>query len=175
MTPAFQSLAAALLIAAALPQPAHAEQTPNEETTTLPIDAAEQAMLIAIADAQQSFPRFWQAYQAQAPGTDRFATKIRLQAGSDGVEHVWVTGLAEAPVGYTGILGNEPERLSRTFTKGDTIAFGPMDVTDWGYAEGTKLRGHFTTRARLPKMAAMEADQIRSLLHDDPFPPAPQP
>lgn len=141
-----------------------------QPTTTIVPTADEQAMLLAIADAQVSFPVFWDAYQAAAPGTERFAVKVRLAGGSDGVEHLWVTDLARNRGGYTGRIGNEPETLARTYTKGDTVSFSPMDVTDWGYADGNKLRGHYTTRARIPKMGAMEADQIRSLLHDNPLP-----
>lgn len=163
--------AALALVGAMLPAHAHDHEAARSEVTQIVEQTdQEQAMMVAIADAQASFDTFWAAYQAKTPGTGRFAVQVMLKGGSDGMEQAWLTDVAKAGAGFTGVLGYPPEILTRTYTKGDMVSFSPMDVTDWGYAEGQRLRGHFTTRASLPTLSDIEAEQARSLLHDNPLP-----
>jgi len=161
-------LAAGLLLLAA--GPAALADEPATATTTVTVADQEQDMLVAIADAQASFDAFWRAYEAAAPGTGRFAAKVGFPTNAGGTEHLWVTDLARSGNGYTGTLGNEPVDLRDHTAAGETVRFRLMDLTDWGYAEGDRLRGHFTTRVLLPGMGAMQADQVRALLHDNPLP-----
>ncbi len=162
-------LTAALFGLAAGPL-ALAEEPAPGPTGTVILAEQDEAMIVAIADAQASFETFWTAYLAASPGTGRFAVKVGLPTRAGGTEHIWVTDLARTGDALTGTLGNEPVDLRDYSAAGETVSFRLMDVTDWGYAEGNRLRGHFTTRARIPQMNAMEADEVRSLLHEDPLP-----
>ena len=59
---------------------------------------------------------------------------------ADNVEDLWLGEIEETPAGYSGVVLVDPARLLRVRT-GDSVAFGPMHILDWKYAEGSQTRG----------------------------------
>ena len=137
-------------------------EPPATATTTVEIGERDQALLVAMADAQASFGDFWTVYTAQPDGTDRFALKVGLVGADGAVDHIWVT----KPRRENGMLFGQVKGLPND----GEAAFTERDITDWGFAEGPRLRGHFTTRALMTYMDPVDAEHVASLLHADPLP-----
>lgn len=153
--------------------PAWADESADTAAGTAPSteNPQAQAAVSAIAEAQASLPAFWEQYETrQTTGASLFAVKVGFMTNAGSTEQVWVTDLARQGERYFGILGNDPKDIAGVDAAGEPVTFRAGDITDWGYADGQRLRGHFTTRAQLTLMSPVEAEHVRSLLHDDPLP-----
>ena len=61
-------------------------------------------------------------------------------AGSGGIEQVWLTGIRFKNGTYYGNFASDPIQISG-MKKGDTTAFEPDRITDWMYIQDEKIIG----------------------------------
>lgn len=96
-------------------------------------------MTAAIAQAQQSWPRFVELFRA---GGDVAIVKWAAREG-DAVEHLWVTVTAIEQDQVTGIVENEPHAF-RTIRLKQKVRFPRTEVSDWLWRRGERTEGGFT-------------------------------
>ncbi len=157
------------LVAAFILTPA-AAQTRKGEPAVVSSDMTDPSMVAAVRDARASLDQFWDAFVSGSILTSGFSIKVGLPTNDDSLEHIWVVDVRRNGRAITGVLGNEPVNLRDHARAGERVTFTTADVTDWGYLDRGKLRGHFTTRLLLDGMDPSEAGQIAMMLHEEPLP-----
>ncbi|MEO0817580.1 MAG: DUF2314 domain-containing protein [Pseudomonadota bacterium] len=128
------------------------------------------AMEAAIAEAQASFDHFLEAKAAGVAPGESFTVKVGFADNTGSFEHIWVDAVRAKGEGFAGILANQPLNLRDYSRLGEPVKFTRDQVSDWGYIDGDRLRGHFTTRLLLGNIPEDEAAGIAAMLHDQPLP-----
>lgn len=119
--------------------------------------------------ARASLSLFWDHFKEPGDGEYDFSLKAALprRDGQPGVEEAWVTNVARAPDKIVGELSSDPRYLG-DLKKGAIVDFQNDQVVDWGFMQGEKLLGNYTTRVMLPRMDSVQAEWMRPLLSDNP-------
>ena len=135
------------------------------EDKIINVPNSDQAMIAAIAHAQDTLDTFLALVDRPPAGIESFALKVAI---TDNVqtEHFWITPFHREGDAFAGTIGNTPMLVSNV-TEGQEYRFPRADISDWGYMQDGKLHGYFTLRALLPYMAEAEAAQYRALLADE--------
>ncbi|MEM1037210.1 MAG: DUF2314 domain-containing protein [Pseudomonadota bacterium] len=134
------------------------------------MDVRKQTHEEAVAEARATFPHFLKMQASKQPHLDNFAAKVALPTNDKSFEHIWVLDVKASGDGYTGVLNNDPYNLAGGLKIGDRVSFTLDRLTDWGYGEHGKQRGHFTTRLILEQTPPEEAAMISAMLHEQPMP-----
>ena len=110
-------------------------------------------MSAAIARAQGSLETFRAALAAPPADAKSFSVKVGFAWGTKGDrEHIWLTEPQLDASSVTGTINNEPVDVT-TLKLGQSVSAPLKDVSDWMYVEGGVLRGGYTLRVLLDKMA----------------------
>jgi uncharacterized protein YegJ (DUF2314 family) len=127
------------------------EDGPKDEVVYVKGD--DPAMTAAIAKAQGSLETFRAALAAPPAGSTSFSVKVGFAWGTKGDrEHIWLTEPKLDASNVTGTVNNEPVDVT-TLKLGQSASAPLKDVSDWMYVEGGVLRGGYTLRVLLDKMA----------------------
>ncbi|MDJ0922283.1 MAG: DUF2314 domain-containing protein [Henriciella sp.] len=148
-------------------------QAEPDISNTVEADPTESGMQLAVSEAQTTLPHFFRQMELPDAGQRSFTVKVGLPTEDGSLEYVWVSDLSRNEATITGRLSNEPFNLRGDLKMGDPVSFSEAEVTDWGYLEDEKLRGHFTTRHLASKMSDEEAAEVLAMMHDTPLPRAP--
>ncbi|HEX2873172.1 MAG TPA: DUF2314 domain-containing protein [Polyangiaceae bacterium] len=110
-------------------------------------------MSAAIAKAQGSLETFRAALAAPPADAKSFSVKVGFAWGTKGDrEHIWLADPKLDATTVTGTVNNEPVDVT-TLKLGQSVRAPLKDVSDWMYVEGGVLRGGYTLRVLLDKMA----------------------
>ncbi|MEM9938818.1 MAG: DUF2314 domain-containing protein [Pseudomonadota bacterium] len=124
----------------------------------------------AMAEAQSTLPVFWTQFRSPGPSEDQFKVKIKHPSDEYEIDYVWVEYLQEnGETSWRGAVIIENGGNDR-FRTGDTLQFDEADIVDWGYTEGGRLRGSYTTRAMLGLAPDADTSAIEARFHDSPVP-----
>ncbi|MEO0548336.1 MAG: DUF2314 domain-containing protein [Pseudomonadota bacterium] len=145
----------------------------DEASNLVAADPAETAMQTAVKEARETLPHILHQMKNPKDGQRSFTIKVALPTPEGSLEHIWVSELKRVDDTIIGNLSNEPFNLQGDLKKGDPVSFTRADVTDWGYLDGERLRGHFTTRYLATQMTPEEATEVLNMMHDTPLPRAP--
>lgn len=149
--PIFAGLISAVFLAAAAPAIA---QSGDPLIEVAPDDAAMDA---AIASARASLPRFWARFDTRTPDYSDFMVKAGMTTVSgEGTEHIWIDLTDHRDGKVFGRLANDPVHLGEHLALGSEVEVSEEIISDWGYAKGEVLYGHFTTRV----LAAMQGESL---------------
>jgi uncharacterized protein YegJ (DUF2314 family) len=129
---------------------------------TISVSADDREMNLAISQARESLPRFWEVFEAQDRGESDFALKVRIE-DPNGVEHFWVTDLRREAGKIYGFVGNEANTVRRV-KLGDEIEVPPDDITDWLYMRDGKMVGNFTVRPLFKEMRPEEVQRLKAMM-----------
>jgi uncharacterized protein YegJ (DUF2314 family) len=121
-------------------------------------------MNMAISQARESLPRFWEVFETPSRGESDFALKVRIE-DPNGVEHFWVTDLRRDRGKVYGFIGNEANKVRRV-KLGDEIEVLPADISDWLYMRDGKMVGNFTVRPLFKKMPPEEVERVKAMMAD---------
>ncbi|MEM1053824.1 MAG: DUF2314 domain-containing protein [Pseudomonadota bacterium] len=124
----------------------------------------------AVAEARATFDHFLTMQAAQLPGYGQFAAKVALPTRDGSKEHIWVNGIKRSKGAFSGVLNNDPYNLADDLKIGDRVTFSVEQLTDWGYSESGRQRGHFTTRLLAQQMPEADRKQLLAMLHTSPMP-----
>ena len=128
------------------------------------------AMKEAVADARETLPVFWEAYESGNPAYADFALNVATSSDRYTEEHVWLVDIRQADEAhYAGVVPDDRE-IRDGLTPGDMIAFRPEQIADWRFREDGKFRGAYTTRAMMNLAPDANIDNIRAMFHDSPVP-----
>lgn len=147
-----------LLIVAALALVMGSGCTRNEEQDTelyKHVQADDQAMNAAIAQAKATSADFLRAFRAQQIGTQDFYVKKPYPTPSNGHEHMWIEVTAEHSGVLSGVIANDAEETLEV-KLGDEVSVPISEISDWKYQKGHKLIGGYTIRYFVNQMSPQE-------------------
>jgi uncharacterized protein YegJ (DUF2314 family) len=128
------------------------------------------SMKAAVAEARETLPAFWTAFESGDPAYSAFALNVITVSDRYTEEHVWVVDIRQVQDGsFSGVVP-EAHVIHDGFAPGDLIAFQPEHVADWRYDEDGKYRGAYTTRAMLGQVPNADIDNIKAMFHESPLP-----
>jgi len=123
------------------------------------VKSEDPGMAAAIAKARQTLGDFKTALAAPPPHTERYAVKVGFPYGKDGREHIWMREPKLSETSVTGKIMNEPVDVTDLKFGQETTA--PIqDISDWMYVENGVMRGGYTMRVLLDKMAPEEKTKM---------------
>lgn len=123
------------------------------------LEPDDPAVAAAKAEARESLPVFWQAYNNPDPNEREFILKFNLTPHSD-AEFIWATDIAVRGGRIFGRLGNQP--LAPEFHAGQEVEIDPDQIVDWSFFRNGVAQGHYLTKIMMPHMpgrAVREAKQ----------------
>ena len=124
----------------------------------------------AMAEARETLPVFWDAFESDNPDYSYFALNVTTVSKRYTQEHVWLVDIRHVNDGqYAGVIPQEHE-IEDGLTPGDMIAFLPEHIADWRYKEDGRFRGSYTLRAMLDLAPNADTSNIRATFHDRPVP-----
>lgn len=131
-------------------------------------EADDSEMNAAIAEARQTMPSFWAAYDSDPDVRANAMIKVGLPTDGDGQEHIWTKEITREGGVVRGRLANEPVYLPG-MALGSEVVIEPERISDWSYTRGGKLWGSYTTRVMLRELSKAEADEMRAMLSPTPL------
>lgn len=132
----------------------------EKETETYKyVQAEDQAMNAAIAQAKESSADFLRAFHEQQPGTKDFYVKKPYVTPSKGHEHMWIEVTAEKNGVLSGLIANDAED-TREVKLGDVVSVKISEISDWKYQKGNKLIGGYTIRYFINNMSPNEKSEF---------------
>lgn len=141
---------------------------PKDQITSVSADDAK--VNAAIAQAKQTLPAFWAAYDGQEPGASHYQVKAAMRTAHGGVEHIWVDVLSHSGLAVRGALANDPEDLG-ALKYGSSVAVDEKIISDWLYEKGGKVYGGYTIRALLDRASPDERKRVEAQLAPTPLEP----
>ncbi|WP_321488918.1 DUF2314 domain-containing protein [uncultured Hyphomonas sp.] len=128
------------------------------------------ALKEAVADARETLPVFWEAYESGNPAYSDFALNVTTLSERYTEEHVWLVDVRQVNgEHYAGVIPEDRE-IRDGLTPGYMIAFLPEHIADWRFREDGKFRGAYTTRAMMNLAPDANIENIRAMFHDSPVP-----
>jgi len=123
------------------------------------VKSADLEMNSAIQEARASLPKFWSAFNSNAPHLEDFALKVAIHDGEK-TEHFWINNIQKSDGKLFGFIANDPE-LVTTVKFGQRVEIPITDITDWKYIKEGKLIGGFTIAVLLKRVPKAESDAIK--------------
>lgn len=106
------------------------------------IKSKDPEMAAAIQKAQATLDDFLKLHSKPPEGATEFKLKVKF-TDSNATEFMWVMPFEQTETGFSGILADEPERVT-SVRNGQKLTFARSDIADWGYAQDGKQKGSFT-------------------------------
>ena len=167
-----RTLAAAALLAAAVPQTALAQDHGGKPASAAPkasegraeeepdpvvaVSDTDVAMNAAIAEARATLPQWLALYRDPPSGYGDFAIKFPLE----GYEHIWVAVDAIEGDTVVGRLANAPH--AEGWSYGDPVRVSMREVSDWAYWDDKGVaHGYRTVRVLFTMMDPAEVAAIK--------------
>lgn len=123
------------------------------------VKSEDPGMTAAIAKARATLEGFKTALGERKPGTERYAVKVGFPYGDGDREHIWVKDPVFAQDKVSGRVMNQPVDV-QNIKLGQRVSAPAEDISDWMYVEGGVLRGGYTMRVLLEKMAPDEQQKM---------------
>lgn len=123
------------------------------------VQSEDREMLRAIQQAHATLDDFLQLSSNPPPGAKNFRLKVKF-ADAHGIEHMWVTSFQKTATGFTGILKDQPELVTKV-RYGQQVTFQRKDISDWGYEHNGRQKGSFTVCAMFKHMPPAEVQKYR--------------
>jgi uncharacterized protein YegJ (DUF2314 family) len=121
-------------------------------------------MLVAIAKARETLPKFWDAFERRGRNETDFALKVKI-TDTHGTEHFWATGIERKNGKTSGTIDNDPN-IVRTVKLGERIQINEADISDWFYFRDGKMVGNQTLRVLFKEMPPAEVKRYKAMLAD---------
>lgn len=115
------------------------------------------AMNAAMQAARESFDTFLSELASPEP-TAHYSVKLRFEDGPE-VEHIWVNDLQLEGDSLTGVVNNEPVKVS-TVRFGDRVSVKRERLSDWLIIDQGVYRGGFTIRVFRDQMSPDEKEAL---------------
>lgn len=122
-------------------------------------------MNAAIEKARATLPEFWSHVASPAAGESGFSVKLALTDG-DAVEHFWCSDIVGSAAQATCVIANEPAYVM-TVKFGERVDIHPVQISDWMYWVGDKIRGGETQRVMIGRMPEEMAAEYRAMLLEE--------
>ncbi|HHS94322.1 MAG TPA: DUF2314 domain-containing protein [Rhodobacterales bacterium] len=172
--PRFAIMLLSLSLAFAAPLSGHAQQGPGDESVVSIADD-DPAMVDAIETARGHLGQVLTAaineFGVAHPGLT-LKVAFPVESAQMDREVIWLSDISLAQDGMAGRLANDPVAMPG-LKFGDEVRFTQDMIYDWGLAgPDDRIFGHFTTRVLLDQIPKAQADEIRTMLSDDPLPEA---
>jgi len=149
-------LVCVLLSACARKGEADSEKSKDE---VVYVKSEDPGMAAAIAKARDTLGTFKTALAAPPPHTERYAVKVGFPYGKDNREHIWMREPKFTEATVSGKIMNEPVDVP-DLKFGQDVTAPAADISDWMYVENGVLRGGYTMRVLLDKMAPEEKQKM---------------
>ena len=140
------------------------------KATMVSNDVNSDPMQVAIHEARGSIDHFFEMKDMKDANYSNFTIKAGLPTKDNSFEHIWVSNVKRQGGDFYGQLDNDPYNLSGDLKIGDTVSFKVDQITDWGYSDGLRQRGHFTTRLLINELPEEDRRMMVAILHDQPLP-----
>jgi len=75
------------------------------------VKSADLEMNSAIQEARASLPKFWSAFNSNAPHLEDFALKVAIHDGEK-TEHFWINNIQKSDGKLFGFIANDPELVT---------------------------------------------------------------
>lgn len=125
-------------------------------------DSEDAGMNEAIDLSRSTLDVFEKALKSGNKDYEYFALKKRFVHEQSG-EHIWINEIKISGDGYSGIVNNDPVMVTE-IKYGDTVYISKQDITDWMFLDKNIMRGGYTMRLELKRMAPEEkAALLRNL------------
>jgi uncharacterized protein YegJ (DUF2314 family) len=123
----------------------------------------------ATDQARGKLTYFWDHFDAPEVDEYDFSLKVAIpRKDGGGTEDAWVENIARRDQdNYAGDLMVDPKSLG-DLKRGAVIEFTDKQILDWGFLRGEELIGHYTTRVMLPTMPVQQAEDLKSVLGENP-------
>ena len=116
-------------------------------------------MVAAIKQARTTLADFLKLAANPPTSTDGYRLKIMIIDGAK-TEHFWVTPFKVLPVGFAGVLANDP-KVVQNVKAGQLVHFDDSLISDWGYTKNGRQVGSFTVCALFKKMPPEQVEYYR--------------
>ena len=143
-----RTLAVILLLAAAACSP-----TPGS-----PALYKDRDMQNAVAEARQSMPVFFEAWQSGNDAYSDFRVTVIMPSSAYGRDYEELSNLRQEFAGFIGETSG-----------GTEVPFLTADIADWRFKDGERYRGGYTRRVMFD-MTNAEIPNIRDQFHEEPLP-----
>lgn len=118
----------------------------------------DRAMQTAVAEARETLPVFFAAWQSDTPAYSDFRVTIIMPSSAYDRDYEELSDLRQEFAGFVGVAAN-----------GTAVPFLTADIADWRFKDGDQYRGGFTRRAMF-EMSDVEIPNIRRQFHEAPLP-----
>jgi uncharacterized protein YegJ (DUF2314 family) len=98
----------------------------------------------AIAEARKTVDSFIAALMNPRPNQKAFSVKVAIKEGEK-TEHLWLVPVRYQNGSFVGRINNEPQYV-KTVSFDNEITVAKDQISDWIYAEGTRIMGGYTAR-----------------------------
>jgi uncharacterized protein YegJ (DUF2314 family) len=127
------------------------------------VPTKDNAMAVAIAQAQASLQQFWDIQAKADPANSDYAVKIRYATRNSDGEHIWANAVVRAGNNVSATINNQPRDIPK-LRKGQRVTVPISRVTDWMYIRDGKIQGGQTIRALLPLLPPDQAAELKGRL-----------
>lgn len=128
------------------------------------VEDTDPEMVVAIARAQETLPRFWQTFEQRPQGESNFVLVVRI-TDQGRIEHFSTTDFARRDGKTMVTIGNSP-KIVASVKLGDRIEIPQVDITDWHYMRDGKYVGMFTLKPRFRYMPPEQVAAFKRVMVD---------
>ena len=143
-----RTLAVILLLAAAACSPAPGS----------PALYKDRYMQSAVAEARQTLPIFFEAWQSGNDAYSDFRVTVIMPSSAYGRDYEELSNIRQEFAGFIGETSG-----------GSEVPFLTADIADWRFKDGTRYRGGYTRRVMFD-MTSAEIPNLRDQFHEEPLP-----
>jgi uncharacterized protein YegJ (DUF2314 family) len=136
--------------------------SPGPSDKVVGVEADDELMTKAIAEARATVDEFIGALEGQDPGDESFTVKVPVRDG-DEVEHFWLSNVSYADGEFTGAIDNDPQFVSNVRV-GQQYSVAKEGISDWMYFHDGVAIGNRTLRAMFPRMPEEEVAALEEML-----------
>lgn len=136
----------------------------QDKDKAIGVQKGDPEMVAAIAEARQTLPEFWQAFDKRERGESDFAMKVKITDG-DKVEYFWLIDLERSGGKTMGTINNDPNKVTNV-KLGARIEIPEADISDWLYFRDGKMVGNRTLKPLFKQMPAEEVERLKAIMAD---------
>ena len=118
----------------------------------------DRGMQNAVAEARQTLPAFFQAWQSEDEAYSDFRVTVIMPSSAYGRDYEELSNIRREFAGFVGETSG-----------GKEVPFLTADIADWRFKDGERYRGGFTRRAMFD-MTDAEIPALRGQFHEEPLP-----
>lgn len=166
----FKTLKAGVIVLALTMGAAQAQVIERDEQSDI-IYSQDDELDAEMGQARATLDIFFSELEKRGEILGDFGVKVGLPGDGGGEEHIWLLAPVRHDGMITGYIANEPYALEdKSIQQYSRVTVPESIVSDWYFVDGTKYRGHFTTRILIRDYPEAAYQQQMATMHADPLP-----